>query len=104
MKTEVTILKWSEWAFKQWDRKSPIPTVIPNTDNIYRVAVDAETHREAFRLAYQARFGMVPPEDRVQAVINYRIATGKATFYVLDDYLPMRGLPNHPKEQEIVWE
>ena len=71
---------------------------------MYQVNVDAETHREAFRLAYRARFGVAPPEGRVQMVTNYRITTGEVSFYVLDDYLPTTGLPSHPQEKEIVRE
>jgi len=104
MKTKVTMLKWSEWAAKQWDGQSPIPTLVPNNDNMYQVTVDAETHQEAFRKAFQHRFGTAPPEDRVQMLTNYRITKGEVSFYVLDDYLPTTGLPAHPQESEIVRE
>lgn len=103
MQTKVTMLKESEWDTKQWDSAKeimPLPT-----ENMYEITVNAATHREAFRLAYQAKFGVAPPEESVKRLINYRITKGKVTFYVQDDYLPVTGMPAaHPEEMEIVRE
>lgn len=102
MQTKVTMLKGSEWSFNQWDGASETPVL--QSEGNYHITVDAATHREAFRLAYYARFNVAPPEDRVRMLINYRIIKGEITFSVDDDYLPGECFPIHPPETEIISE
>ncbi|MHB0937115.1 MAG: hypothetical protein ACYC6A_12070 [Armatimonadota bacterium] len=93
-KIKVFLLKNSEWQAMRWDSQGPVSTVTLQPENIF--TVEAATHHEAYRQAYQQRHGVNPPEEKVQILPDSRIVGGTVTFYLDDDDYPIPGKPGNP--------